>query len=286
MDEIDKTEKTRAEAFEGDIQPALNYLVKRECLPTWRAESFPVADCDITYIIKGKARYIINTIRHEVSAGDLICMSPDDMKEATTYPDDLMSCFAVNFKITNPQGVDTRLPFPLISHIGLNDGLINQFHEMVFTWTARQPGYSIKSKGLLLLILHDLMDLTIYNKDSSTADFRIKKVLRYISQHYSEKITVKKMAALFNMNAAYFGELFIQETGTTINKYLTEIRIRNAVSMLQSGTYTVGEAAEQTGFIDTNYFYKQFKKTMGFSPSSCIPKRRGYIPAVLPAPLD
>jgi AraC-like DNA-binding protein len=266
----------RAEAFERDIQPELNYLVKRECLPTWLAESFPVVDSDITYIIKGKARYIINDICHEVSAGDLICMAPDDTKRATTYPDNLMTCFAVNFKLTNPRGVDIRLPFPLISHIGLDDELINQFDELIFTWTAQPPGYILQAKALLLSILHRMMALSIYNKGSSTADFRIKKVLRYISQHYNEKITVKKMAALFDMNAAYFGELFIRETGTTINKYLTKIRVRNAVSMLRSGTYTVGEAAEQTGFIDTNYFYKQFKKIMSFSPSSCIPKRKGY----------
>ncbi|GHV88509.1 hypothetical protein AGMMS50267_08690 [Spirochaetia bacterium] len=272
MDKIEQTEKIRAEAqakaFEADIQPTVNYLVKRECLPTWLAESFPVVDSDITYIIKGKARYVINDICHEVSAGDLICMAPGDTKRATTYPADLMTCFAVNFKLTNPQGIDTRPPFPLISHIGVNEGLIHQFHEMVFTWTAQQPGYILKSKGILLLILHQLMDLIIYDKDSSTADFRIKKVLRHISDHYSEKITIKKMAALFNMNAAYFGELFTHETGTTMHKYLAKIRIRNAVSMLQSGAYTVGEAAEQTGFLDTNYFYKQFKKIMGFSPSS------------------
>jgi AraC-like DNA-binding protein len=278
IDKIDKTEKTQAEAYEGDIQPELNYLVKRECLPTWQIESWPRTDCDMTYIIKGKARYTINNISYEVSAGDLVCMSTNDIKEAITYPDDLMHCFAVNFKLTNPQGFDTRLPFPPVSHIGLDDELINQFHELVFVWTAQSPGYTIKAKGLLLLILYQLLDLAIYNKSPATADFRIKRVLRHISQHYSEKITVKKMADLFDMNAAYFGKLFMQETGTTINKYLTKIRIRNAVSMLRSGSYTVGEAAEQTGFIDTNYFYKQFKRIMGFSPSSCVPKSRGAPP--------
>jgi YesN/AraC family two-component response regulator len=46
--------------------------------------------------------------------------------------------------------------------------------------------------------------------------------------------------------------------------------------MLKSGDYEVADVAESTGFSDTHYFYKQFKKIMDIAPSKLIPKRRGY----------
>jgi YesN/AraC family two-component response regulator len=125
---------------------------------------------------------------------------------------------------------------------------------------------------LLMLILHRLCEIILFNVDSAHGDFRINKIIRYISQHYAEKLTVKNLAAQVNLNTDYFGQLFKQETGMMVNRYINQVRVKNAELMLQSGSYKVHEAAERCGFSDTFHFYKSFKSLRGFPPSRCIPQ--------------
>ncbi|MDR2741306.1 MAG: AraC family transcriptional regulator [Treponema sp.] len=151
--------------------------------------------------------------------------------------------------------------------------LIRLLHELSNTWLDRQPGNEIKLRGLFLLILHRFFELIVYNKDSSAMDFRVAKIIRYLASHYSEKISVKKMADMVKLNTHYFGALFKQETGLSLNRYVILIRVRKAENLLSSGEYKVGDVAEVCGFTDVTHFYRQFKGIMGYPPSSCIPKR-------------
>jgi YesN/AraC family two-component response regulator len=130
----------------------------------------------------------------------------------------------------------------------------------------------MKTRALLMLILHRLAEITLYNIDALPGDYRIIKATRYIALHYSEKLLVKNLAAQVHLDCVYFGQLFKRETGMTVHQYITQIRVRNAENMLQSGSHKVHEIAEYCGFSDVFHFYKAFKGLRGFAPSRCIPK--------------
>jgi YesN/AraC family two-component response regulator len=136
----------------------------------------------------------------------------------------------------------------------------------------RQPGYGIKYRGILLLILHRLLELTVYHTPVFGGDYRVQKITRYIARHYAEELRVKQLAALAGLNTAYFGGLFKRVTGLTVNRYIAMIRIQNAKNLLQSGGCRVSEAAEACGYQDMFHFYKQFKALTGVAPSRYIPR--------------
>jgi AraC-like DNA-binding protein len=254
----------------------INYFIFRKCTPIWKLKDCIVSlPFEITYLIKGSAQYTIDGINHEVSAGDLICLREGSGKKAITYSNRLMHCFSVDFTATGPDDNrgDAILPFPTISHIGIQNDIVQLFHEFNYTWMDRQPGYLIKSRGLLLLILHRLLGLTVYNNDTVIKDYRVEQAVRYINQHYAERLTVEKLASIVSLNSAYFGALFNKETGTSVNHYIAKIRIRNAENILQSGAYKVMEVAEQCGYSDKYHFYKQFKAITGLPPSKFLPHR-------------
>ena len=95
-----------------------------------------------------------------------------------------------------------------------------------------------------------------------------------MSSHYSEPLTVQKMAELVNLSDMYFGCLFKQETGMSFRKFLTMIRMNRAEEMLYSGEYKVNEIADACGFSDVFYFSRLFKETRGFAPSNAIRSRK------------
>lgn len=263
--------------IDENIVPEIEYLVFRKCLPGWRIKQDTIDFYDITYVTAGSARYTIDGKNQVLTAGDLLCIPPGHTRSAVPATDDLMHCFAVNCYVHSVDGSPSRIPLPLISHIGLRKDLLRHCHELTTAWVEKEPGYLIKTRGILLLILHLLFEQIVYNTGTLHRDYRVKKICRYIADHYAEKFTVKDAACATGLNPVYFGALFRKETGVTLCQYLARIRVKNGENMLRSGEYKVREAAEYCGYSDVFYFYKQFRKILGYAPSACIPKRRrGY----------
>jgi AraC-like DNA-binding protein len=261
------------EAANDDFVPKIFYNVFRKCGPDWRLRPHFVDDYDITYIVEGNARYTINGKIHELGPGDLLCLTDGVEKEAVTYPKSLMHCFTVNFNALYPASKCPPPSFPMVSHIGLRQDIIDLFREMTISWSNRQEGYIMRTRALLMLILHRLCEILMHKIDDTTGDYRISKITRFIAMHYSDKLTVKGLAGQVHLDEAYFGHLFKKITGITVHRYIMQIRVRNAENMLQSGNYKVHEVAEQCGFSDVVHFYKSFRAMLGFPPSRCIPKK-------------
>jgi AraC-like DNA-binding protein len=262
---------TDSSLADGAFIPDIHYLIFRKSTPAWHIKEHIVNNYNLTYLIKGKARYYINSVFYEVAAGDMIYTETGDASSAHTYTDALMECFSVNFSMKDRSGAS--LPFPPVSHIGLHRDIINLFHELIYVWSDRQNGYMIQARGLFFLILHRFLEFVVYKREPSTCDYRIKKILRYVAKYYAKKISMKKMALLVELNTVYLGALFKKETGGTLKQYVIKTRVRNAENLLRSGEYTVTEVAELCGYTDMFYFYKQFKSVLGIAPSRCIPKR-------------
>jgi AraC-like DNA-binding protein len=251
-----------------DFGPSINYLVARRCTPEWRLGPHKVSEYDITYVTKGGAEYTIDGKIYTLGPGDVLYLSPGTVKEARTWSNRLMHCFSVNYSPLWGSGVPV---FPEKSSIGIRRDLITWFNDMTFAWLEGREGYRVKTRGLLLLILHRLWELTC-EPDLAGGDYRVKKICRYIADHYPEKLSVKKLAARANLNPVYFGALFKRETGLPVQKYIAQSRIRQAESLLQTGEYQVQEIAKLCGYRDVFHFYKQFKGITGFPPSRYIPK--------------
>jgi AraC-like DNA-binding protein len=260
----------------GYFVPKVTYQVFRKCRPDWRVIPRLLDECEITYLIEGKARYTINGKDHELETGDLLCLAEGMEKKAVTYPESLMHCFSVNYIPMYPSSKSKPPSFPVLSHIGIRKDIIDLFRELTICWSGQQEGYMMKAGALLMLIIHRLSEILIYNVDTETGDYRINKVIRYIMMHYPNKLTVKGLAGQVNLNETYFGRLFKVKMGITVNQYITQIRVQNAESMLQTGKHKVHEVAEYCGFSDINHFYNLFKELRGFPPSRCIPRGGGH----------
>jgi len=261
------------EAINDDFVPKISYLVYRKCKPDWRLSPHIVDNNDLTYIIGGKACYTINQKAYELCTGDVLFLRDGTEKEAFTYPNDLMRCFSVNFSGLHPSLKSKPPSFPKVSAIGLRQDIIDMFKELTINWSNQQSGYIMKTRALLMMILHRLSEIIIFNINSDAGDFRVNKAARTIAMHYSDKLTVKDLAEQVQLDEAYFGHLFKQKMGMTVHQYIMQIRVRNAENILQTGTHKVHEIAEHCGFSDVVHFYKTFKSLRGFPPSRCIPKR-------------
>jgi len=252
--------------------PKIDYFVYRKCTPNWRLTTWFVSGYDITYVIEGKARYTIDGKNYELGTGDLLYLTEGTRKEAITFSNNLMHCFAVNFSQFSPVSKGALPPFPILNHIGRRKDIIDLFKELSVSWLEQQCGYIMKTRALLTLILHRLSEILVFNINSTPGDYRINRVIQTITQHYSDKLTVKELAEQVRLDEVYFGHLFKKETGMTVHQYINQIRIKNAENLLQDSNSKIYEVAEQCGFSDVVHFYKAFKSLRGFPPSRCLSK--------------
>ena len=105
---------------------------------------------------------------------------------------------------------------------------------------------------------------TISNSNFNTL---IKRILAFINNHLSEDLSLKVLAAHFNVNPSYLGQLFKSETGQSFNNYLHQTRIEQAIKLLCNTSLNANEIALKVGYTNTNYFYTCFKKFTGKYPT-------------------
>ncbi len=91
--------------------------------------------------------------------------------------------------------------------------------------------------------------------------------LQYISENFAKKINVHDICKAVGYSKSTVLSAFKKEFSTTINSYLTTIRLECAKKMLENETTSVNEIALNCGFSDQSYFSKVFSATYGITPT-------------------
>ncbi len=121
--------------------------------------------------------------------------------------------------------------------------------------------------------LHKLLEekVTQYFEDikSNVSENKtIYLIKNYINTNYSNpNLSVKDISDYAHLSVSYLCTFFKNETGNTLNQYITEFRMDRAKQLLVDPRNKVSEISERVGYNDGNYFGKSFKKIVGLSPS-------------------
>lgn len=107
----------------------------------------------------------------------------------------------------------------------------------------------------------------ISDKRSGKNEGQIEKIKKYIDGHYRENIYLKGIAADFEINPVYLGQLFRKTYGVYFNDYLLSLRIGEAKRLLRQTKKRMYEIAELVGFQNADYFATQFEKLEKMTPT-------------------
>lgn len=115
-----------------------------------------------------------------------------------------------------------------------------------------------------------LIQLNRYKSDYqpalSGADQLIYEISQYISAHFQEDLSLKKLSREFAMSESHLSRKFRANTGIGINEYITYVRINYAEMLMKKQRLPITRVAELCGFNDSNYFSTVFKKIKGITP--------------------
>lgn len=95
----------------------------------------------------------------------------------------------------------------------------------------------------------------------------IAEVIRFISENYDQDISLHHIAEVVGLSSNYLCSLFKKEIGTGIIDYIIQVRIKKAKTLLTGTNFKSYQIAEMTGFTDSAYFSRLFKKVTGVNPN-------------------
>ena len=105
-----------------------------------------------------------------------------------------------------------------------------------------------------------------FNSDEFAGSPRITAVFEFIEANYHRPLQLKEVAATLGYSPAYLTDLVRRKTGRTVKQWIVERRMDCARKLLVDTEETITQIAEQTGYLDTGYFIRQFKQLHGTSP--------------------
>ncbi len=97
---------------------------------------------------------------------------------------------------------------------------------------------------------------------------RLAPVFRLIHDRYAERPTLAQLAAAVQLEPDYFGAVFRRVTGEPPLHYVAAYRLRQVQALLVTTDEPIREIATRTGFADSFYLSRVFRRSYGVTPSA------------------
>ena len=136
------------------------------------------------------------------------------------------------------------------------------------TWHNQPSEQNQTAYFLIHSLLSSTLDLLNADIETSSKTTSLFEAIRqYIDTHFREDVTRDFLAKMFYISPNYLSHLFQREGKIGLNEYLNQIRLEYAKSLLKNYDLNVKEIAHASGFKDSNYFCRIFRKKTERSPT-------------------
>lgn len=95
----------------------------------------------------------------------------------------------------------------------------------------------------------------------------LKDMISHINENYQEKITLDDITKAGKVGKTSCFSIFKKYLNKTPNEFLTDLRLRKGIELLQNTDMTVLEISYEVGFSGASYFTETFNKFFGYTPS-------------------
>lgn len=101
--------------------------------------------------------------------------------------------------------------------------------------------------------------------DSEASSFLVNNALKYMEEHYREKLRLQDVADQVYVSQWHLSKLLNRYKGQSFSDILNNIRIEKAKELLKDPSLRIGDIADMVGFLDMAHFSRVFKRQTGVS---------------------
>jgi len=238
----------------------------------------------LVIVLSGTGRYKVGDAIYSIKEGDILIVNPTEWHtslpvESTEVPTREM---IIGFSEIQLQGYERNfLPFSGDGHVMHTTGEVRQ--KLFKICASMEAENSVDKHGRYYMMKAYLMQLLVllireqaepvkeyqsFAFETINKKYVVEQILNYFEDHYSEKVSLDRIAENMYLSPFYISKIFKSETGDTPIRHLINIRLEKARELLlEEKTRSIQEVAAEVGYEDAYHFSKLYKKHFGISPS-------------------
>lgn len=244
-------------------------------------------EIELTLILDGEIEYQVNEKTYFLKAGDgLFCNSNmlhtgrsashhDCRYLSVTFHPRLL--YGYKSSLLETKYVTAVLESPSLASLALSPevpwqkellAVLARIHEL---GESHDAAWELETVALLYrfwLIFFRNGNLGIPSLSSKRNLERLQRILLFIQEHYTEKLTLDEIAACAGLSKSECCRFFRSRMNQSLFDYLLEYRIEQSLPLLLDENMNITETALSCGFSTPSYYTKIFRKYMGCTPRS------------------
>lgn len=132
---------------------------------------------------------------------------------------------------------------------------------------TREGINKIERDGYISVILGIVMSALSFEKMKEPLDSALSsRILYYVNENFSSPISLNSVAAHFGYSESHISRYFKSRFSITFHKYLTLLRLKNALMLMRDGKNSITYCALESGFSSMRSFYRVFFQEFGCTP--------------------
>jgi len=239
-------------------------------------------DCRVIYLISGDLSATVDGVKlGHLSPGNLLYIPAGvpyalkskylraavltfDLTDDEPLPEERIPPVAAEaFKPELCHSAGIEAPFDRMLFVEDMESERDTFIRMCNIFTSAEGSYRAQISAIFKQILLKVAETV----DEQALPARMVEALdAYIRENCSDEISNTEIGAIFGYHPFYVSRILKEKKGITLRQYIIGYRLKAARRMLELGTKSAAEIAEECGFTDASYFTKTFKSAFGITP--------------------
>lgn len=162
--------------------------------------------------------------------------------------------------------VTSCLPFPQaleMMHVCFNLGYNYCCSDVGFEFRCLSDLYRLFSYFIVNVPNHLKKESeSLHTKEKEQ---RLTRIINYMHQHYTEKLTLSQLAQSEGLSMAYLSHLFKTTVHMAFQEYLNSLRFEHALLLLKKTDRSITDICLESGFSDSRYLNKRLKSVYNLS---------------------
>ncbi|MDD7739667.1 MAG: AraC family transcriptional regulator [Fusicatenibacter sp.] len=283
----DKVRAMRERHTHGSMLVPYDYY---ECVVPDRFPAVPLhwhKEWEINYVLEGEGMFRCEDRVFYMKTGDIILVQPNLLHgifpaegrrvvyETLVFRQEILlgsyddRCYR---EVLHPLSVgEHTITVPITAGCGNYDSIRQAVKTMFACVRENRAKADLLLKSELLRIFYlveseaDLCRVSTEHTQNFLEPLR--PVLAYMQKHYQEPLQVSDLADIANLSESYFMYRFKQTFGIGAIEYLNQLRIKTACDLLLDSDETAARIAFESGFRNLANFNRNFKKSVGCTPT-------------------
>lgn len=241
---------------------------------------------EIFAVKNGSLNFFLNEKKYHLQAGDFVLVNSNEVH--SIYAPDPNETIVLQIPLGSFAGYYTEEQFIWFSHSEKSDdergfSLLNEMYERN---TEGRTGYELQMLSCFYQLEYLLV--TRYRKLEVHEELlkntkqlkRLGVITGYLKEHYTEDISLEKLAGIFRYSPSYLSRMFQKYAKINYKDYLQSVRFEHAVKELEETEHQIGDIALSHGFPNSKAFSNLMRKKYGCLPNEYRKMRDNHLQRV------